>query len=94
MAAGRRSLALFPVIFVLGLAAGTLLPARPWAPGTVAVSHDQLPIQTSTQAPAARSGDAIWKRAGNAQVRHPVEVVRILDGDTFEARVHLWPGWR
>ena len=23
---------------------------------------------------------------------HPAEVVRVLDGDTFEARVHLWPG--
>ena len=32
------------------------------------------------------------KRAGNAEVRHPVEVVRTIDGDTFEARVHLWPG--
>jgi endonuclease YncB( thermonuclease family) len=25
-------------------------------------------------------------------VRHSVEVVRVVDGDTFEARVHLWPG--
>ncbi len=23
---------------------------------------------------------------------HPAEVVRVIDGDTFEARVHLWPG--
>lgn len=23
---------------------------------------------------------------------HPAEVLRILDGDTFEARVHIWPG--
>ena len=23
---------------------------------------------------------------------HPAEVVRVVDGDTFEARVHLWPG--
>jgi len=23
---------------------------------------------------------------------HPVEVLRVLDGDTFEARVHVWPG--
>src|SRR5262245_37992575 len=23
---------------------------------------------------------------------HPVEVVRVLDGDTFEARVNVWPG--
>ncbi|MES2601833.1 MAG: thermonuclease family protein [Pseudomonadota bacterium] len=25
-------------------------------------------------------------------MRHFVEVVRVVDGDTFEARVHLWPG--
>ena len=25
-------------------------------------------------------------------MRHPVDVVRTIDGDTFEARVHLWPG--
>ncbi len=23
---------------------------------------------------------------------HPAEVVRVLDGDTFEARVNIWPG--
>lgn len=25
-------------------------------------------------------------------MRHSVEIVRVIDGDTFEARVHLWPG--
>ncbi|MGL5168998.1 MAG: thermonuclease family protein [Afipia sp.] len=33
-----------------------------------------------------------WSREGNPGVRHSVEVVRVIDGDTFEARVHLWPG--
>ena len=33
-----------------------------------------------------------WSRDGNPGVRHSVEVVRVVDGDTFEARVHLWPG--
>src|SRR6185295_10918227 len=23
---------------------------------------------------------------------HPADVLRVLDGDTFEARVHVWPG--
>jgi endonuclease YncB( thermonuclease family) len=23
---------------------------------------------------------------------HPTEVLRVIDGDTFEARVHIWPG--
>jgi endonuclease YncB( thermonuclease family) len=30
--------------------------------------------------------------AGSPRVAHPAEVLRVLDGDTFEARVHLWPG--
>ncbi|MGC1466942.1 MAG: thermonuclease family protein [Pseudolabrys sp.] len=27
-----------------------------------------------------------------SQAGHPAEVLRVLDGDTFEARVHVWPG--
>jgi len=94
MAGSRRSLVLLPLIFVLGLAAGTLLPVRPWASRPVAIPDERLPlpVRAPTMPAAARSGDAIWKRAGNADVRHPVEVVRTIDGDTFEARVHLWPG--
>src|SRR5205807_6175007 len=42
--------------------------------------------------PAARDAEMVWKRAGNPDVRHPVDVIRTIDGDTFEARVHLWPG--
>jgi endonuclease YncB( thermonuclease family) len=25
-------------------------------------------------------------------VTHPADVLRVIDGDTFEARVHVWPG--
>ena len=32
-----------------------------------------------------------WSREGNPGVRHSVEVIRVIDGDTFEAQVHLWP---
>lgn len=31
-------------------------------------------------------------RAPDAVLRHPAEVLRVIDGDTFEARVRLWPG--
>ena len=34
----------------------------------------------------------VWRQAGNPGVRHPVDVLRTIDGDTFEARVHLSPG--
>ncbi|MBR0692543.1 thermonuclease family protein [Bradyrhizobium lablabi] len=36
--------------------------------------------------------DVIWQRAGAPDVRHPVDVIRTIDGDTFEARVHVSPG--
>ncbi len=76
----RRVSVALPWVFVLGMAAGTMLPARRWM-------HWPLPASTSP-----RNTDVIWKRAGNPSVRHPVDVIRTIDGDTFEARVHLWPG--
>jgi endonuclease YncB( thermonuclease family) len=80
----RRVSAALPWVFVLGMAAGTMLPARRWM-------HWLPRVSTWPQNPP-REGDAIWKRAGNPSVRHPVDVIRTIDGDTFEARVHLWPG--
>lgn len=78
---------LLGLIFVSGIAIGTVLPGRdrlPWveSPGR---SFDQ-------QRPAIPPPPPAWSRDGNTGVRHAVEVVRVIDGDTFEARVHLWPG--
>jgi len=28
----------------------------------------------------------------NVQLGYPAEVIRVIDGDTFEARVRVWPG--
>ena len=36
--------------------------------------------------------EVLWARAGSPDTRYGVDVVRMIDGDTFEARVHLWPG--
>ena len=72
-----------PWVFVLGMAAGTMLPVRRWM-------RWPLPASTWSQNPW-RDSDVIWKRAGDPAV-HSVEVVRTIDGDTFEARVHLSPG--
>jgi endonuclease YncB( thermonuclease family) len=30
--------------------------------------------------------------AARSRTLHPAEVLRVVDGDTFDARVHLWPG--
>jgi endonuclease YncB( thermonuclease family) len=31
-------------------------------------------------------------RAADSGARYPAEVIRVIDGDTFEARVRVWPG--
>jgi endonuclease YncB( thermonuclease family) len=64
--------------FVLGLAVGS-------AVGPVMASREGgQPIATIVP------GNATSIRA--APGVHPAKVLRVLDGDTFEARVHLWPG--
>ncbi|MEH2473134.1 endonuclease YncB(thermonuclease family) [Nitrobacteraceae bacterium AZCC 2161] len=80
-----RISAALPWVFVLGMAAGTMLPGKRWI-------HWPLPSSTESDTLAARDAETIWKRAGNPSVRHPVDVLHTIDGDTFGARVHLWPG--
>jgi endonuclease YncB( thermonuclease family) len=78
MGKGQR-LILFAVgtAFSLGLAAGTMLaPIRE----SRAVSAEPEPPVSAAVAPAMPVG------------RYAADVMRVLDGDTFEARVHLWPG--
>jgi endonuclease YncB( thermonuclease family) len=70
-------------VFVLGIAVGSMLPIRQWVPQWVP-SHWSLN--------RSRDTDVIWQRAGAPDARHSVDVVRTIDGDTFEARVHLAPG--
>ena len=77
---GRR---LLPWVFVVGIAVGSALPLRHWAR---TVLHVDVPAATDSA-----ETEAIWRRAGQTGARYPVDVLRIIDGDTFEARVHLWP---
>ncbi len=48
----------------------------------VSASH---PVAITAPAPAVKQTSLL--RGG-----HPAEVLRVLDGDTFEARVRVWPG--
>ncbi|KRR10856.1 nuclease [Bradyrhizobium jicamae] len=70
-------------MFVLCVVAVSTLPVRDWV-------RRSLPGFTNSQ--AARDAEMVWKHAGNSDARHPVDVIRTIDGDTFEARVHLSPG--
>jgi endonuclease YncB( thermonuclease family) len=65
---------------VLVVTAGSMLPIRQWLhlPG----SNDSRSLEFET----------IWRPAGNLDRHRPVDVIRTIDGDTFEARVHLAPG--
>jgi micrococcal nuclease len=76
----RRFSSALPWVFVIGVALGTMLPVRHWVHWPI--PHYGRSLDT----------EAIWPRAGNPDVRHAVDVIRTIDGDTFVARVHLEPG--
>jgi len=81
---GRRwSARVLPWIFVAAVVAVSTLPVRRWV---------NLPWSHPVESEAARDADTIVKRSGSSDARHRVDVVRTIDGDTFEARVHLEPG--
>ncbi|MGB3448105.1 MAG: thermonuclease family protein [Xanthobacteraceae bacterium] len=75
-----------PWIFVIGVAAGTMLPGLKHWRGDAAFPKPA--IETT----ADRDTQMVLSHAGSSGGRHPVDVLRTIDGDTFEARVHLWPG--
>jgi len=72
-------------MFVLGVAAGTA--AKPvLAPHAVAAVAPEAQVANDPPRADANSG------LSQARLVYPAEVVRIIDGDTFEARVQVWPG--
>jgi endonuclease YncB( thermonuclease family) len=73
-------------VFAAGVATGALL--RPiFIPPPVTVGK-------AAAAPAATAPDRPSPAESRAALRavHPAQLLRVLDGDTFEARVHVWPG--
>jgi endonuclease YncB( thermonuclease family) len=74
----HAGLLLAAAAFAIGLGVGASI-------GPVTASRSAS--ETLAPAAAARTSDT-----GNVRMVHPAEVMRVIDGDTFEARVHLWPG--
>ena len=70
-------------VFLLGMAAGTMI-------GPVTSSGKAAADTPPPAPPPARTATAADTPA--VRQHHPVEVVRIIDGDTFDARVNVWPG--
>jgi endonuclease YncB( thermonuclease family) len=79
------SVILLGFAFVVGLLVGmTLKTSLP--PGRA--PDEAMPVDR----PIAESRVSSWQELRLAPGRHPAEVLRVNDGDTFEARVHVWPG--
>jgi endonuclease YncB( thermonuclease family) len=82
----KRALALRAWIgFGLGLAGGAALALSVWQHnwGAPVVIHNAA----SDNVDSLRQSPALPQTG-----RYAVDVLRVLDGDTFEARVHVWPG--
>jgi endonuclease YncB( thermonuclease family) len=73
------TLALAAIIFALGAAAGGALTATASRPNHAVAAPPAVAVDATRARPAGRAV-------------HPADVLRVLDGDTFEARVHVWPG--
>jgi endonuclease YncB( thermonuclease family) len=75
-------------IFAVGIVAGTALK-QPLA------MHAAAPVQPALAALPSnepqQSETPIAKRL-DQNIVYPIDVLRIIDGDTFEARVRVWPG--
>ena len=71
------ALGLAAAYFAAGLTAGALL----------------APVGAS-RGIEAKAAKRVYSEPAMAVLRsgHPAEVMRVLDGDTFEARVRIWPG--
>ena len=79
------SVVLLGLAFVAGLLAGVTLKTS--------VPLGQSPIEAiPIERPIAESRVSSWQERKLAPGGHPVEVLRVNDGDTFEARIHVWPG--
>ena len=68
-------------VFAAGLVSGALLVLTVQSRPAPAVPAEPAP--SLSPPPIARAAPA---------ATHPAEVLRVIDGDTFEARVHVWPG--
>src|SRR5438552_9260594 len=76
---GTRRWTLAAATFALGLAAGAVLGSSTLGRPGAAAAAQTGPGSSGEEARALRAG-------------LPAQVLRVLDGDTFEARVNVWPG--
>jgi endonuclease YncB( thermonuclease family) len=75
-------------MFTLGLAAGAVVRPSLTPPGAVAVEPALAAVSGIEPAPF----DTPLAHRLDPNIVYPIDVLRIIDGDTFEARVRVWPG--
>jgi micrococcal nuclease len=76
----RRFSRVLPWIVVFAIVTGSMLPIPQWL---------HLPLRWGDG--ASQEFETVWRQAASLNQHHAADVVRTIDGDTFEARVHL-PG--
>jgi endonuclease YncB( thermonuclease family) len=78
--------ALFTCGLLAGAALSQSLARRAVAPAEIALTATPAgePLISSAATPIAKRLDP--------RIVYPAEVLRVIDGDTFEARVRVWPG--
>jgi micrococcal nuclease len=81
--AGNGGVLMLAAIFGLGLATGATLHPHGLAE-TKAFAAAMPDREPAPELPIARRLDS--------SIVYPAEVLRVIDGDTFEARVRVWPG--
>ncbi|HEX3939365.1 MAG TPA: thermonuclease family protein [Xanthobacteraceae bacterium] len=78
------------LLFALGVAAGGWLRPATMAHGaTPAVATAPVGIAGTSSSAAA---DIPLAHRLDPNIVYPAELIRVIDGDTFEARVRVWPG--
>jgi endonuclease YncB( thermonuclease family) len=77
--------------FLLGLIGGTAvgLTVEPTAPSATTGTDPEIEIVSKPFSKPAPPAGAV-RALDTASL--PADVLRVIDGDTFEARVHVWPG--
>lgn len=79
---GRHFSGLLPWMFVVGVIVAIVLVFRHGV---------NWPIPQATDG-QSRDAEIILRQSGSSDMRHPVDVVRTIDGDTFLARMHQRDG--
>ena len=85
-----RALTIGGVLFASGLLAGVVLCQSLF--GRAAAPAEIVLTATSAGASLVRSVASPITQRLDRRIVYPADVLRVIDGDTFEARVRVWPG--